>query len=89
MQLRSFTRERQIQKDVIETIIEVSAEEILANEPTFENKIIRNVINEKDKDKESFSNSSLHSAGKLSHAKKCLFCCKTDHYSDQCQTVTE
>ena len=35
VQLRNFIRERRIQKDdVIETIIEVSAEELLANEPT-------------------------------------------------------
>ena len=34
VQLRNFIRERQIQKDVIETIIEVSAKELLANEPT-------------------------------------------------------
>ena len=45
--------------------------------------------NEKGKKEESFSNSSLHSAGKLSHTRKCLFCYKTDHYSDQCQIVTD
>ena len=39
MQLRNFIRERQIQKDVIETTIKVAAEELLANKPTFENKI--------------------------------------------------
>ena len=44
---------------------------------------------EKGKKEESFSNSSLHSAGKLSHTRKCLFCYKTDHYSDQCQIVTD
>ena len=43
----------------------------------------------KGKKEESFSNSSLHSAGKLSHTRKCLFCYKTDHYSDQCQIVTD
>ena len=36
---RNFIRERRIQKDVIETATEVSAEVLLANEPTFENKI--------------------------------------------------
>ena len=36
---RNFIRERWIQKDVIETATEVSAEELLANGPTFENKI--------------------------------------------------
>ena len=36
---RNFIRERRIQKDVIETATEVSAEELLANGPTFENKI--------------------------------------------------
>ena len=36
---RNFIRERGIQKDVIETANEVSAEELLANGPTFENKI--------------------------------------------------
>ena len=45
--------------------------------------------NEKGKKEESFSNSSLLSAGKLSHTRKCLFCYKTDHYSDQCQIVTD
>ena len=45
--------------------------------------------NEKGKKEDSFSNSSLHSAGKLSHTRKCLFCYKTDHYSDQCQIVTD
>ena len=39
MQLRNFIRERQIQKNVIETTIEVVAEEFLANESTFEKKI--------------------------------------------------
>ena len=39
VQLRNFIRERQIQKDVIETTIKVAAEELLANKPTFENKI--------------------------------------------------
>ena len=39
--------------------------------------------------KDSFSNSSLHSVGKLSRTRKCLFCYKTDHYSDQCQIVTD
>ena len=37
--LINFIRERQIQMDVIETTIEVSAEELLGSEPTFENKI--------------------------------------------------
>ena len=41
--------------------------------------------NEKGKKEDS----SLHSAGKLSHTRKCLFCYKTDHYSDQCQIVTD
>ena len=39
VQLRNFIKERQIQKDVIETTIEVAAEELLAAERTFENKI--------------------------------------------------
>ena len=39
MQLRNFIRKRQIQKDVIETTIKVAAKELLANKPTFENKI--------------------------------------------------
>ena len=43
----------------------------------------------KGKKEDSFSNSSLLSAGKLSRTKKCLFCYKTDHYSDQCQIVTD
>ena len=38
MQLSNFIRERQIQKDVIETTIEVSAKALLVNERTFENK---------------------------------------------------
>ena len=38
LQLRNFIRERQIEKDVIEITMEVSAEGLLANEPTFENK---------------------------------------------------
>ena len=33
--------------------------------------------NGKGKKEDSFSNSSLHSAGKLSHTRKCLFCYKT------------
>ena len=41
------------------------------------------------KNEDSFSNSSLHSAGKLSHTRKCLFCYKTDHYGDQCQIITD
>ena len=45
--------------------------------------------NEKGKKEDSFTNSSLHSVGKLSHTRKCLFCYKTDHYSDQCQIVTD
>ena len=45
--------------------------------------------NEKGKKEDSFSNSSLHSAGKLSHTRKCLFCYKADHYSDQCQIITD
>ena len=45
--------------------------------------------NEKDKKEDSFSNSSSQSARKLSHTRKCLFCYKTDHYSDQCQIVTD
>ena len=51
--------------------------------------MIRSVINGKSKKEDSFSNSSLHSAGKLSYTKKCLFCYKTDHYSDQCQIGTD
>ena len=43
--------------------------------------------NEKGRKEDSFSNSLLHSAGKLSHTKKSLFSYKTGHYSDQCQTV--
>ena len=39
VQWRNFIKERQIQKDVTETTIEVAAEELLAAEPTFENKI--------------------------------------------------
>ena len=39
VQLRNFIKERQIQKDVIETTIEVADEELLAAERTFENKI--------------------------------------------------
>ena len=39
VQLRNFIKERQIQKDVIETTIKVAAEELLAVERTFENKI--------------------------------------------------
>ena len=39
VQLRNFIKERQKQKDVTETTIEVAAEELLAAEPTFENKI--------------------------------------------------
>ena len=39
VQSRNFIRERQIQKNVIETTIEVAAEELLANESTFEKKI--------------------------------------------------
>ena len=39
VQLRNFIKERQIQKDVIETTIEVAAEELLAAQRTFENKI--------------------------------------------------
>ena len=39
-QLRNFIKERQVRKDVIETTIEVAAEELLAAaERTFENKI--------------------------------------------------
>ena len=41
--------------------------------------------NEKGRKEDSFSNSLLHSAGKLSHTKKSLFSYKTGHYSDQCQ----
>ena len=38
--MRNFIRERQIQKDVIETIIEVSAEElwVISKQTNFENK---------------------------------------------------
>ena len=36
--LRYLTGERQIKMDILETTIEVSAEELLANESTFENK---------------------------------------------------
>ena len=39
VQLRNFIKEIQIQKDVIETTIKVAAEELLAVERTFENKI--------------------------------------------------
>ena len=39
VQLRNFIKERMIQKDVIETTIEVTAEELLAAKRTFENKI--------------------------------------------------
>ena len=40
-QLRNFIKERQVRKDVIETTIEVAAEELLAAaERTFENKIV-------------------------------------------------
>ena len=39
VQLRNFITERQIQKDIIETTLEVAAEDLLAAEPTFENKI--------------------------------------------------
>ena len=39
--------------------------------------------NEKGKKEDSFTNSSLHSVGKLSHTRKCLFCYKTDHYTQQ------
>ena len=39
MQLRNFIKERWIQKDVIETSTEVAAEELLAAERTFENKL--------------------------------------------------
>ena len=45
--------------------------------------------NEKGKKEDRFSNSSLHSAGKLSHTRKWLFCYKTDHYSDLCQIVMD
>ena len=38
LQLRNFIRERQIEKDVTEITIEVSAEGLLANETTFKNK---------------------------------------------------
>ena len=38
-QLRNFITERQIQKYVIEITIEISAEELLANETPSENKI--------------------------------------------------
>ena len=44
--------------------------------------------NEKGKKEDSFSNSLLHSAGKL-YTRKCLFCYKTDHYSDHCQIVMD
>ena len=43
----------------------------------------------KVKKEESFSISSLHGAGKLSHTRKCLFCYKTDQYSNQFQIVTD
>ena len=39
VQLRNFIKERMIQKDVIETTIQVTAEELLAAKRTFENKI--------------------------------------------------
>ena len=39
VQLRNFIWERQIQKDAIETTIEVAVEGLLAAEQTFENKI--------------------------------------------------
>ena len=39
VQLRNFIKERQIQKDVIETTLEVATEELLAAEQTFEHKI--------------------------------------------------
>ena len=35
VQLRNFIKEKQIQKDVVESTIEVAAEELLAAEPTF------------------------------------------------------
>ena len=39
VQLKNFIKERQIQTDVLETTIVVAAEELLAAETTFENKI--------------------------------------------------
>ena len=39
VQLRNFIKERQMQKDVIETTLEVVAEELLAAERTFKHKI--------------------------------------------------
>ena len=45
--------------------------------------------NEKGKKEGSFAISSLHSAGKLSHTRKCLFCYKTDHYKNQFQIFTD
>ena len=43
----------------------------------------------KVKKEESFSISSLHSAGNLSNTRKCLFCYKADHYSNQFQIFTD
>ena len=45
--------------------------------------------NEKGKKEGSFAISSLQSAGKLSHTRKCLFCYKTDHYNNQFQIFTD
>ena len=50
-------------------------------------KVTNFLKNEKVRKEDSFSNSSLHGAGKLSHTEECLFSNKTGHYSDQCQTV--
>ena len=47
MELKNLIGERQIQMEILEITIEVSAEELLANEPTFENKIERRASLEK------------------------------------------
>ena len=47
MELKNLIEERQIQMEILEITIEVSAEELLANEPTFENKIERRASLEK------------------------------------------
>ena len=47
VQLKNLIGERQIQMEILEITIEVSAEELLANEPTFENKIERRASLEK------------------------------------------
>ena len=47
VELKNLIGERQIQMEILEITIEVSAEELLANEPTFENKIERRALLEK------------------------------------------